>query len=105
MNDLITILLLSTIAYVVMTLMVFFRLKRPFTLSDVLFGPSDECNTKGDLKLDDLKMISVLKIIPVVNFCVLALYLICGFAICLITVLQWIYTNLIRWPFDQIKFK
>ncbi len=89
-----------------MSVWIYTRLKRPFTLADLLFYPNEECikkNTWSDI--DDVHFTSVIRWIPGINLMTCAVLLFMMFVTCFVTTLEWLYNNTIKKIFGKIIFK
>ena len=89
-----------------MTIWVYVRLKRPFTLADLLFYPDDKViKSKSHIVIDDLQAVSVLKWIPMMNLIICSLYVLARLIFYFLASMEWLYKNELKRIFDKIVFK
>lgn len=103
-GEILSFLITYILCFVVMTIWIYTKLKRPFTLADLLFFPDEKC-IKKFYDVDDVHGISIIKWIPGVNLIVCGIILVLMF-ICYVTILlEWLYDNTLKRMFSKIIFK
>ena len=105
-NEILFLCILQIIVFICMTIWIVSQLKRPFTLSDVLFYPDVECiKSKKYSDISDVQCVSIIRWIPVVNLIVGGIILFCLFVIYCFQLNEWLYKNTIKKIFSKIVFK
>lgn len=98
--------ILHIIVFICMTIWIVSQLKRPFTLSDVLFYPDVECiKSKKHTDISDVQGASIIRWIPGLNLIVGGILLFCLFVCCILFSTEWLYNNTIKKIFNKIVFK
>lgn len=102
-GEVLFILVTYILCFVAMTIWIYGKLKRPFTLADLLFFPDEKC-IKRFCDVDDVRGISIIRWIPAINFIVCGLILVLLFICSVIFSFEWLY-NILKRIFSKIIFK
>lgn len=104
-KDVVIFIISYAVIFVGMTIYVYFGLKKPFTLADLLFYPRCEV-IKGNLSnAYGIQLTSIVKWMPFVNFVATGVFLAIMFGCAIYFLFSWIYDNIIFKIFSKIKFE
>lgn len=93
------------LCFVSMTIWVYIKLKRPFTLTDLLFYPDDKVMSRIWSDRCDVQSVSVLKWMPIINLLICSGFILACLSLYVIISVRWLYNRILKRITDKIVFK